>query len=486
MSQPNDTLTHADHLIRTAITPSFRDVMDRAIDAASTGQTLVSLTLPIQDFDPLAALEILGDSTAFRYYWEHPEQQFAIAAGEALIRIGTQQADRYRAVAAKMDHWRQRTHSHSTIAHSLTGPHFLGGYAFHDRPQTHHWRSFGNAGFVVPEWLIVRDGQLTLLTLAGLVQASDSTDALEDAFRTRLADLLRRLETMPDSELPDDHPTTAYDPDTRDWSHGHDLFRRNVAQATDRIRNGQFEKIVLAREVRIHLNRPLRVTHMLNHLRSHYPTCYVFLFQLNRGSAFLGASPERLASFQRSVILTEGLAGTHPRGKTATEDAHLEKSLLQSEKDILEHRFVVSAIAERLGRYTEAVRFPTQPGIRKYRNVQHLYTPISAELTDETPPMAIVEALHPTPAVGGHPLPEALNHLQVLEHFDRGWFAGPLGWTNLQGRGEFCVAIRSGLIEEGRVRLFAGCGIVAGSDPDAEWAETELKLVPMRTALAHG
>lgn len=486
MAHPNDTLTHSDQLIRSAISPIFRDVVLQALDGAAEGPSLLTLSMPIADIDPLAALEILGHATSYRYYWEHPEQQFAIAAGESLVRIGTQQTDRFRAVSSKMEMWKRRSHNHSTIAHSLTGPHFLGGYAFHDRPQSHHWRPFGNAGFVIPEWLIVRDGQLTLLTLASLVRDTDTPDGVTEAFRSRLQDVLRQLESMPGADAAEDASGPAFSDDGHAWDADHDAFRRNVAMATRRIGDGEFQKVVLAREVRIALRRPLRVTHMLNHLRSHYPTCYVFLHQVNRGAAFIGASPERLVSFQRSVVLTEGLAGTHPRGKTATEDAQLEKNLLQSGKDLHEHRFVVDAIAERLGRYTDAVHYPAQPGIRKYRNVQHLYTPVSAELPDETPPMSIIEALHPTPAVGGHPLPEALARLQDLEHFDRGWFAGPLGWTNTQGRGEFCVAIRSGLIEEGRVRLFAGCGIVAGSDPDAEWAETQMKLVPMRTALDHG
>lgn len=486
MGRTDSTLPHPDLQFRTVFTPDFRAVVEQAVEAASGGQTLLTITTPVNGIDPLAALEIVGKSAAFRFYWEHPDQQFAISAGEALIRIGTQNIDRYRTIGSKIAHWKSRTFSHGTITHSLNGPHVLGGFAFHDQPQTHHWRNFGNAGFVIPEWMVVRDGQLTLLTLAGLVRSTDTADRVEGLFMSRFAELMRLLETMPDGQAASGSGDAAFEDEDVAWDEGRDSFRRNVSLATDRIRRGDFQKVVIAREVRIGLRRPLRITHMLHHLRTHDPTCRIFLFQLNRNAAFMGASPERLASFERAVVLTEGLAGTSPRGRTAIEDAHLEKALLQSAKDLNEHRFVVDAIADRLGQYTESVRYPAHPAIRKYRNVQHLYTPVSAELPEDTSPLVILDALHPTPAVGGHPAPAALRHLQELEQFDRGWFASPVGWLNLNGRGEFCVAIRSGLIEPGRVRLFAGCGIVNGSEPDTEWSETQLKLLPMRTALRHG
>lgn len=485
MPHPTDLASPHDTLIRAAGSPLFRSAVAKAIAAAQAKPHLVTFSVPIDAIDPLAALEILGRSDAFRYFWEHPEQEFAIAAGEAAVRIQTHQPDRFRWVSKRMETWQERTVSFSTLQHSLTGAHFLGGFSFNERPQTHHWRSFGNAGFVVPEWLLVRDGQLALLTLATVVTSADLEDDVVEGIGNRLARILDAIGTI-SGQSSIDVDGSAVDPADTAWNADRDQFLRNVARTTDLIREGVFRKLVLAREVRIALRRPVRITHMLNHLRSAYPTCYTFLYQPNRNAAFIGASPERLASFRSTTLLTEGLAGTKPRGKTATEDAQLERSLLHSGKDLQEHRYVVDAIEDRLSRYTSDIHYPSSPSIRKYRNVQHLYTPISALMSENTPALAVLDALHPTPAVGGHPMREALDHLQELEHIDRGWFAGPVGWYNAHGRGEFCVGIRSGLLEEGRARLFAGCGIVEASDPDDEWAETQLKLDPMRTALTHG
>lgn len=472
--------------VRKALSSSFlRDSMLQAVQRAAIEPILFSLTLPMEGIDPLAALEILGKPDSFRYYWEHPDEDLAIAAGQEMVRIRSQQTDRFHLVARQMSHWKDRTVSFSAFPHSLAGIHFLGGFSFHNQPQNHHWRDFSSAGFIIPEWLIVRDGQLTLLTITHRLTSDDTMDTLHEGIETLLTDIVTAVKGFHESEsdIPDG---LAFTDEDALWADKKPDFLRSVQDATDMIRYGVFSKVVLAREVLIPLDRPVCITHMLNVLRASYPTCYTFLFQLNRNAAFIGSSPERLASFRSTILLTEGLAGSTSRGKTATEDASLERALSQSEKDLHEHRVVVDAIRDRLRDHDAKVHYPTTPTVRKYPNVQHLYTPISAELPDETAPIAILEALHPTPAVGGYPRDASLEHMQELENVDRGWYAGPMGWFNTHGRGEFCVAIRSGLIEPHRAHLFAGCGIVANSDPESEWNETLLKLVPMRTALSHG
>lgn len=470
---------------KALISTLLRDTVRSAVERSATGDVLCSLTMPMEGIDPLAALEILGKPESFRYFWEHPDQELAIAAGEEVVRIRTQQTDRFHFVAKQMDAWKERTVSFSAFPHSLSGIHFLGGFSFHNQPQSHHWRDFGSAGFIIPEWLIVRDGQLTLLTLTYRVSTADTYSSLFSRIDARLQQIVSDIMAFSGSDSGLMEGDSFTDDDAL-WLERKPEFLRSVAKATERISVGLFNKVVLAREVIIPLQRAVCVTHMLNTLRTTYPTCYTFLFQLNRNAAFVGSSPERLASFRSTILLTEGLAGSASRGKTATEDALFEKALIQSEKDLHEHRVVVDAIGERLRSYSEDVNYPTNPTVRKYSNVQHLYTPISAQLQEETAPISILEALHPTPAVGGFPREASLLNMQELENLDRGWFAGPVGWFNTHGRGEFCVGIRSGLIEPHRAHLYAGCGIVANSNPESEWNETLLKLVPMRAALRHG
>lgn len=448
---------------------------------------LFTATLPFESLDPLAALEFLGERDEFQYYWEHPDENLALSAGKEVVKIRTNQRDRFRIVHKHFEEWQKRTVSFSALTHSLSGLHFLGGFSFQEQPQEHQWRSFGTAGFVVPEWLMIRDGQLTLLTVTLKVTPGDSFEEIREGIRKTIHKVVDGIKSNASQsthiesngngsggyyhvQIPDDARL---------------IWKETVEQARQKIAFDEFKKIVLAREVNIKLHREPCPTYMLNHLRNEYPTCFTFMVRMNRDAVFLGCTPEKLVSLRSSFILTDGLAGTISRGKTATEDTILERRLLQSDKDLVEHGFVVEAIGERLRDITNNIAFPSQPGIRKYQNVQHLYTPITASLNKNVSPFDLIEKLHPTPAVGGFPREIAVRHIQSLEKIDRGWYAGPVGWINTHGRGEFCVAIRSGLLHQGHARFFAGCGIVASSDPQSEWEETNLKLIPMLSALKH-
>lgn len=447
---------------------------------------LFTVTIPFERIDPLAALEFLSEPNDFQYFWEHPDENLAISAGREVIRIRTNQRDRFRIVQKQIDSWKKRTISFSSLTHSLSGLYFVGGFSFQDQPQVHHWKSFGTSAFVVPEWLIVRDGQLSLLTITTKVNPTHTVAVLLDEIRNSIHDVVERIRSFSRSES--SKLSAEFYPHTTDFpenSAGSERFKASIRDAKTRIKSGEFKKIVLAREVSFKLNGEPEATQMLNFLRNEYPTCYTFMVRMNRYATFLGSTPEKLVALRSTFMLTDGLAGTISRGKTATEDTILERKLLQSEKDLSEHGFVVEAIGSRLRDITHNINYPQQPGIRKYNNVQHLYTPITASLNKNVSPLEIVEKLHPTPAVGGHPREATLPHIQPLERIDRGWYAGPVGWLNTHGRGEFCVAIRSGILLQNQARFFAGCGIVSDSDPEMELQETNLKLIPMTSALNH-
>jgi menaquinone-specific isochorismate synthase len=449
---------------------------------------LLAVTIPFESLDPLAALEILGNPDGFQYYWEHPDEKLAIAAGNEVIQIRTNQRDRFHYVHRQIAEWNNRCVAYSTLTHSLSGLQFLGGFSFQDQPQSHLWKNFGTSTFIVPEWVLIRDGQLSLLTITTKVDANINASELTEKVRVTVTETIQQLRNLSSFSERNGHIPHACDTcfEVNDKPNAEFKWKATVQQAKNRINKGDFKKIVLAREVPIKLHRDPQATHMLNHLRNEYPTCYTFMMRMNKNAVFLGCTPEKLVSLRSSYMLTDGLAGTISRGKTATEDTILERKLLQSDKDLVEHGFVVEAIGERLKDITHNMQFPDQPGIRKYQNVQHLYTPITASINKDVSPLYIIEKLHPTPAVGGHPRELAIEHIQGLEQFDRGWYAGPVGWINTHGRGEFCVAIRSGIISEGQARFFAGCGIVADSDPQSEWDETNLKLIPMLSALRYG
>ncbi|MDZ7756070.1 isochorismate synthase [Rhodohalobacter sp.] len=225
----------------------------------------------------------------------------------------------------------------------------------------------------------------------------------------------------------------------------------------------------------------------MNHLRNQYPDCYSFLDSVRMEKPVLSeVLPSGLphSTSERSTYRRTGRK--HFRaGKQPQKMPSLEHELLHSQKDLSEHAFVLDAIEENLQRYSDILNIPISPGIKKLSNVQHLYTPVHAKIKEGVSRTEVLSKLHPTPAVGGYPREAAMPYINKLEHFDRGWYAAPLGWINAHGEGEFVVAIRSGLIKTNEVRFFAGCGIVEDSNPQKEWDETNLKFIPMLTALEH-
>jgi menaquinone-specific isochorismate synthase len=248
------------------------------------------------------------------------------------------------------------------------------------------------------------------------------------------------------------------------------------------IQSQELHKVVLAQALDLVLPSSFGLADSLQRLRSHYPDCAVFSLGNGQGDYFIGASPERLLSIQQQQFLTDALAGSAPRGKTPQEDARLAHQLLQSEKERYEHQVVIEFLINRL---TSLGLTPQRSPLKllKLSNIQHLWTPIHAQLLPHLHPLEIIAQLHPTPAVAGVPTAKACELIQRHENFDRSLYAAPLGWIDYQGNSEFRVGIRSALIRQNQARLFAGAGIVLGSDPQQELAEIHLKLQTLLRAL---
>jgi salicylate biosynthesis isochorismate synthase/menaquinone-specific isochorismate synthase len=248
-----------------------------------------------------------------------------------------------------------------------------------------------------------------------------------------------------------------------------------VARAVERIRAGRLEKIVLAREVAVHAPTAHDAAGVFGVLRAAFGSCFVFC--AGRGeSAFVAASPELLVRRDGMRAQSVALAGSIRRSADPAVDDHLGEQLLGSAKDREEQAIVAHRIARALRPHAVWVAAPREPTVIKVANIQHLATPIRAQLTH---PLSVVElagVLHPTPAVGGEPFAVAAPLIPALEGLDRGWYAGPVGWTDANEDGEFCVALRCALLRGNEARLYAGVGVVRDSDPAAELAETEVKL----------
>jgi len=234
-------------------------------------------------------------------------------------------------------------------------------------------------------------------------------------------------------------------------------------------------KIVLARETRLEFEHDLNPWQILEKLRSEAEDCYLFGLQPVEGTAFIGATPERLYRRVQRKIETEALAGTRPRRGNKSEDDGLGRELLNSEKDRREHNFVVENILGAIGDLCKDVAADKQPSVRKLSRVQHLSTTIEGTLRSQVTDPEILARLHPTPAVGGFPRESALEAIREIEGFDRGWYAGPVGRLGPSGT-ELAVGIRSGLVQGRTLTLYSGAGIVPGSNAEQEWDEIEQKM----------
>ena len=398
--------------------------------------------------DPLQVFAAAGNAP--RFYWEQPAAaRFRVGVGAA-ARIRVAGAGRYAEAEAAA-----RT-LFARMRWDGDGPrigHLFGGFAFApDGPRGETWDGFPNSELFLPELMhALEDGKHDRAVLQG----------------SRWASLqMRPLALSPPArgvvEICNDGP---------------DPYRRHVELALEAIRAGRFNKVVVAREVHVASSSSIDAIAWLLALRERFPTCT--LFAVGQGDAvFLGASPERLVRVRGPRVETAALAGTAPRGASRSADRAIGAALCDSSKNGAEHDFVVRHIEAVLRDCCDDVEVASEPTLLRNRTVQHLCTDLRARRRAGRPVslLELVGRLHPTPAVGGAPREPALDWLAGHEPFERGWFAGPVGFVQSDGDGEFAVALRSALVRGRHATAWAGAGIVARSDPDAEYTETELKL----------
>lgn len=263
-----------------------------------------------------------------------------------------------------------------------------------------------------------------------------------------------------------------------------EAWGRAVRAAVSRITAGEVEKVVIARAIDASADDPIDVRSILVPLADDYPTCWTFSVD-----GMVGATPELLARVDRGLVTSRVLAGTiRPTGDETADLAHAA-ALARSSKDREEHEYAVDSVTRVLARHCRSINVPEAPSVIHLPNVMHLATDITGVLSERTTSLDLVAALHPSAAVCGTPTDSAAALIAELEGFDRGRYSGPVGWIDAVGDGEWCIALRAAEIDQAdprRLRLFAGCGIVAASNPDDEWAESEAKLEPLRAALGYG
>ena len=471
---------------------------------------IASVFLEINPIDPLAVLEQWSKPHQLHFYFENREQEWAIAAIDAAISFEASGSHRFLAVQQFIE-----TRFNHLIASGTSNfpgaiPRFFCSFAFFDQVTASDATAFGAtasgatasdatasdatadvslaatfapATAFLPQWQVMRwrDRSAILAnfrvhpqsnledltrTIWHQAQAIGATSSHLFNFSHPMLDLLSRSDALKQWQIMDTFP-----------------FSTTVASALLDIQQQRFHKLVLAHAIDVISGLPFQIGRSLHNLRQRYPDCHVFSTGNGKGQSFIGASPERLLSIQNHTLTTDALAGSAPRGKTISEDRQFAQQLLNSDKEQREHRVVVDFITERLEALGLVPPQAIAPVLLPLSNIQHLHTPIQTAFPHSLHPLEILAELHPTPAVAGMPRAVACQQIQRYEQFERSLYAAPLGWVDAQGNAEFIVGIRSALLQGDRARLYAGAGIVAGSDPEREFAEVRLKLQALLQAL---
>jgi salicylate biosynthesis isochorismate synthase len=406
--------------------------------------------------DPLAVVRAGGGLVAHSAYFRTPDGDEVASLGVA-HRLTSSGSGRFANMEAMV----------AELPLLAEGARLVTGFSFGpDGPSSPEWSGFGSFDVVLPAVTVTRDGSVKRLVVA-LPPGGDATPIL---------DTLAGLSPWDPPPQPDPGVHTVESvPPTGEW-------QAEVAEAVGAIRDGSFEKVVLARSVLVHSERATDPYDLVYHLGSANPASYVYANVVGT-AAFVGASPELLLAQSGRDIQLNPLAGSARRGK-GDDDVAVGDQLLGSHKNRAEHAIVVDDLVSRLNPLTTRLEYPEGPSLRRMATVQHLSTEITGHLDAGVSTFDVLAAIHPTPAVGGMPRVEALAFIDKVEAMDRGWYSGGVGWLEPGGGAVLALALRCALVNERTSRLYAGNGIVAESDPAAELDETRLKFQPLLSLLA--
>jgi len=436
---------------------------------------MVSEVQKIEGIDPLHFFaagrnRFLGE----RFFWKNPSgDQVIVGIGVAKQLQSNQATGRFDRIEVE---WKQLVGNAVTCGETTipgTGPMIFGGFAFDPlKKKTDLWSKFSDSLFHIPKYMLsFIDGECYFTTNVFCTQHDDSDlfDKVYQDRQTLLGAVIGKQEFI--------YPSIVKTEEIKaeEW-------KKSVASLVESFSDSQLKKVVVARELRLHFERAVQVEKVLTHLIEEQKESFIFAFEVN-GDCFIGASPERLVKKEGTRVFSTCLAGSIARGSTLEEDQLLGQTLLEDQKNLVEHQYVVDMIKEAMEETCEDVTLPAIPQLMKTKYIQHLYTPVIGQSREGTSLLDIVNRLHPTPALGGVPKELAVTKIREVEELDRGFYAAPIGWQDSRENGEFAVAIRSALIQGDEASLFAGCGVVADSEAESEYIETSIKFRPMLTAL---
>jgi menaquinone-specific isochorismate synthase len=438
---------------------------------AGSSEKITSLHVPLPLIDPLAVYQQLAGTLTACTYWENRAAGLAMFAGDVRCSLELTGKERFTLASQFVADTKSRiVRSDANDSPSMpigNHPCFFGSFAFADDDS-----SCPNVIYL-PAWHVYRHGdRCGLVVNLSANHLDESLDRLIERIITH--DRLDRTHLgIGGDGIPWEIAADSQDLSAKIRRVLREMARRNVT------------KVVLSRTLEIVAPADIDPIATLDRLRYAYPDCYTFAHRFaNNKETFLGASPERLLGLTNGQLTVDALAGSAPRGGDDIADRQLADALMASDKERREHQLVRDFIVDRLQEMGIQPIVATAPQLRTLANIHHLWTPIRAIVEPPISPLNLVDSLHPTPALAGVPRAAALASIRACEDSERGRYAAPIGWLDTAGNGEFIAGIRSALVKENRARLYAGAGIVAGSEPDQEVAEIALKLQPLLQSLS--
>ncbi|MCQ6274479.1 isochorismate synthase [Bacillus sp. V3B] len=449
----------------------------KAIEKAKrfSASILVSEVHKIDSIDPLLFFSAGEEKySGERFFWKHSsEAKYMIGIGICKQISSDQETDRFFHVEKEWKRFIDQAIILDDDHIEGTGPTAFGGFSFDPlKEKTVLWSKFSHSLFHIPMFMLSINNGQTFLTTNILCTDQDDLSIYMKVEKEREKLLKQASKQVEFNRV---SLTESIDVHPKEW-------KRSVTRVVNEIKRGTLKKVVLARELRLLFDKKIQTESVLNRLLREQLDSYVFAFESN-GDCFIGATPERLLKKTADQVYSTCLAGSIARGENEMEDEQLGNSLLNDNKNLIEHQYVVDMIKAAMEDTCSEVVIPKYPRLLKLKHIQHLYTPVKGVVNHESSLLSLVERLHPTPALGGLPEEASVAKIREVENLDRGFYAGPLGWFDHQGNGEFAVAIRSGLIQGNEASLFAGCGVVKDSISDLEFEETKIKFKPMLSAL---
>lgn len=424
--------------------------LQRAVNAHTTsGDPVQRVQIEIEAGDLLPWVHHLTCDEKF--YWSNRDGSFEVAGVGAAVLLWEDAPDK-KDIPKALETCRETLSSH------YPNQRFYGGFSF-DQSTEEKWKSFGQYRLTLPQIEVGREGD----RFYAACQWKSGDSAPENIGNLLQSDISNGSRRVAQAAL-----RRVDRPEKYTWM-------AQIESLLALFGQGTVEKVVMARECEFQFDAAIDPLTLLTELRNNTGNSYHYGFMVPGGTAFIGASPERLFRRDGNHLLSEALAGTRPRGATREQDAAIGQELLNSEKDRREHGLVLERIIALLEEYCETINREPETGLIRLRHCQHLLCAVEGTLRDANCDADLLQRLHPTPAVGGSPREEAMRWISNLESFDRGWYAGPVGWIS-HDSAEFAVAIRSALVHGHSVSAYTGAGIVPGSNPEEEWAEIENKI----------